>query len=258
MKLARLTKMRIQKMITTAPTKLDRPIQTSSRFALVLLMLAAHPVKASEIEPLDRILETARTFLTANLGSASDSETRIEVGQLDNRLRLAQCAQPPTAQFAPGSRASGSTTVNVRCAAPVTWSILVPVRIERYTRVVVVKRPLNRQQVIQPGDVALERQEISNLAGSYLTETSAVVGFASKRRLVPGQVMTSAHLTAQQLVKRGQEVTLYAVRPGLTVRMKGEAMEDGTEGQRIRVRNRSSKLVVEGYVEPSGAVRVAL
>ncbi|MBK1716732.1 flagellar basal body P-ring formation chaperone FlgA [Thiocystis violacea] len=240
---------------TTTGTGLGR-----ARFLLpwLLLALMTRPALGSEQEPLERILDAARTFLTATLNSGAEAETRIEIGQLDARLRLTRCAHPPTAQLAPGARTDGNTTINVRCSQPVTWSIFVPVRIERYTQVVVLERALSGRQVIQAEDVRLERQETSNLTSGFFTETGSVVGLASKRRLLPGQVLTNAHVAARQLVERGQEVTLFVVKPGLTVRMKGEALEDGAEGQRIRVRNRSSKRIVEGHVEPSGAVRVAL
>lgn len=222
------------------------------------LILGGAAVQARETEPLERILETAHSFLAERLSQDADTETRIELGQLDSRLKLARCAHRPTAQLAPGARTDGNTTVNVRCSEPVGWSIFVPVRIERHTEVVVAARPLGRTQVIRAQDIRLERKETSRLTSGYLSDPASAVGQEATRRLVPGQVLTSSHIAPRQLVERGQEVTLYAVRPGLTVRMKGEALENGAEGQRIRVRNRSSKRVVEGFVEPSGAVRVAL
>lgn len=222
------------------------------------LGLTAWGAQSAETEPLDRILQTARGFLAEGLSASAAGETHVEIGQLDSRLRLTRCAEPPRAQWAPGSKPSGNTTVNVRCAAPVAWSIFVPVAIERHAEVLVVAQELARAQVIGQGDLQLEKRDLAQLSGGYLTDPAAVVGLTAKRRLMPGQVLTSAQVTPRRLVERGQEVVLYVVKPGLMVRMAGEALESGTEGERIRVRNRSSKRVVEGYVEPSGAVRVAL
>lgn len=229
--------------------------------ALGYALLAAgfcQPAHASDSESIERILNTARTFAATTIGTSDGQEVEIEIGQLDSRLQLTRCAHPPTAQLAPGARTEGHTTINVRCSAPVSWSLFVPARIERHVEILVLERPIARQQVIRPEDVRLERQAVSGLTNGYFTEPEAVVGMASRRRLMPGQVLTSAHVTQQRIVKRGQEVTLFSARPGLVVRMKGVALEDGSEGARIRVRNSSSKRVVEGYVEPSGAVRVAL
>jgi flagella basal body P-ring formation protein FlgA len=216
------------------------------------------PALGSDIEPVERILNTARAFAATTVGTSSDQETLIEIGQLDSRLQLTRCAHAPTAQLAPGARTEGHTTINVRCSAPVSWSLFVPARIERHLPVVVLERPISRQQVIGPTDVRIERQAVSTLTNGYFTETDDVIGMASRRRLMPGQVLTSAHVTQRRIVERGQEVTLFSARPGLVVRMKGIALENGIEGERIRVRNNASKRIVEGYVEPSGAVRVAL
>lgn len=223
---------------------------------IAMLFLVSTTAAGSEIEPLERILETARTFLTDALATDGRVETRIEIGRLDNRLRLNRCAHPPTAQLAPGARAEKSTTVNVRCSEPAPWSIFVPVRVERYADVVVATRAISRQQVIQPGDVRFERLETSQLATGYVDDMASVIGLQARRALTPGQVVSGSHVAPRQLVTRGQQVTLFSGRPGLSVRMTGEALEDGAAGQRIRVRNRSSGRIVEGHVDPSGAVRV--
>ncbi|MGQ9831869.1 MAG: flagellar basal body P-ring formation chaperone FlgA [Thermochromatium sp.] len=219
------------------------------------------PALASEsesIESIDRILDTARRFAATMIGTPKGQEVKIEIGQLDSRLQLTRCAHAPTAQLAPGARTEGTTTINVRCSAPVSWSLFVPARIERYVEVVVLEHQVARHQVIQAEDVRLERRAVSGLTNGYFTEPEAVVGMTARRRLMPGQILTSAHITQPHLVKRGQEVTLFSARPGLVVRMKGTALEDGHEGARIRVRNNASKRVVEGYVESSDTVRVAL
>lgn len=245
--------MRKPRTSTRSTLKPSLALLTTIAFAF-----AVGAASAAETEPLQRILESARAFLSQTLATDPGTETRIEIGQLDSRLKLARCAHTPTARLGPGARTEGNTTVNVRCSDPVNWSIFVPVRIERHAEVVVAARALARDQVIQPGDVRLERQETSRLLSGYFSDADLVIGLQASRRVTPGQVLTKALVEPRQLVERGQEVTLYAVRPGLTVRMKGEALEKGSAGERIRVRNRSSKRIVEGYVEPSGAVRVAL
>lgn len=208
------------------------------------------------IEPLERIVEITREFVLETLGTTASTATRIDIGQLDNRLRLARCAQVPTAQLAPGTRSIDNGTVNIRCSEPVAWSIFVPVRVEREVVAVVVTRPLSQRQVIAPDDVRLEATSNTKLTAGYFDALDAVVGQQAKRALLPGQVVNDAMLTAPKLVKRGQQVTLIVGRPGITVQMKGEALEDGVTGQRIRVRNTTSKHIVEGEVEAAGKVRV--
>ena len=245
-------------MTVTTPKTSHHPVRVRTIGYALLAAGLLQPALGADIEPVERILNTARAFAATTVGTSPGQETQIEIGQLDSRLQLTRCAHPPTAQLAPGGRTEGHTTINVRCLEPVSWSLFVPARIERHLPVVVLERPINRQQVIGPDDIRIERQAVSTLSNGYFTEAEDVIGLASRRRLMPGQVLTSAHVTPRRIVERGQEVTLFSARPGLVVRMKGIALEDGVEGERIRVRNESSKRIVEGYVEPSGAVRVAL
>ncbi|EXJ16900.1 flagellar basal body P-ring formation chaperone FlgA [Imhoffiella purpurea] len=225
---------------------------------IVMTALPLSVVAENQIEPLERIIEAAHAFLTQTLATDRDADTRIEIGRLDSRLRLHRCAHTPTAQMAPGGRTSGSTTVNVRCSSPVSWSIFVPVTIERYADAVVVARPISSRQTIQRDDLRIERTEMTMLAGGYFSDLESVVGLQTRRSLTPGQVVLPGHLTQPRLVERGQLVTLYATRPGLSVHMKGIALEDGREGERIRVRNRSSKRIVEGIVDARGEVHIGM
>jgi flagella basal body P-ring formation protein FlgA len=59
-------------------------------------------------------------------------------------------------------------------------------------------------------------------------------------------------------VRRGQTVVVISGSPGFEVRATGEALNDGQSGDRIQVRNRQSRRILEGQVEASGVVRVPL
>ncbi|TCW33440.1 flagellar basal body P-ring formation chaperone FlgA [Marichromatium gracile] len=245
-------------------TSIDNPTRRTISLAIalagllsLLLWPAQHP-QAGEIESVERLRDTVATYLSAITQTTGTDEIEVLVGQIDARLRLARCDRTPNASLAPGARTSGSTTVNLRCSKPVQWSIFVPARIERHTQVVVVARPIAREQRIQATDLRRERQEVSSLSGGYFRDPNAVIGMEARRALTPGQVITSAHVAPRKLVERGQLVTIYSGDGGLMVRMSGEALEDGAAGERIRVRNRSSRRIVEGYVEPSGHIHVPL
>jgi flagellar basal body P-ring formation protein FlgA len=249
------------RIMTATTLKTPRHSNPTRARALGYALLAAglyQPALASDSESIERILNTARTFAATMIDTTAGQEVEIEIGQLDSRLQLTRCAHPPTAQLAPGARTEGHTTINVRCSDPVSWSLFVPARIERHVEVLVSNARSRASRSSGPRTSAWSVKRSRGLTNGYFTEPEAVVGMASRRRLMPGQVLTSAHVTQRRIVERGQEVTLFSARPGLVVRMKGIALEDGREGARIRVRNSSSKRVVEGYVEPSGAVRVAL
>ena len=51
-------------------------------------------------------------------------------------------------------------------------------------------------------------------------------------------------------------MTILSEAGGIQVRMNGEALADGTQGKVVRVRNASSKRIVEGEVIAKGMVKV--
>ncbi|MBK1694290.1 flagella basal body P-ring formation protein FlgA [Chromatium weissei] len=240
----------------TSRASITSPMRCAIALMSALFISGNLNAQMVDSESLERIENVVRTLVQTTLGAAEPVTTQIEITPLDRRLRLPRCAQIPTAELASGSRSIDNGTINVRCSAPVAWSILVPVRVEREQVVVVATRTLARQQRIQPHDVQLKTVSSRLLSNGYFDTLDAVIGLQTKRAVTSGEILNTTLVTAATLIKRGQQVTLFSVRPGLTVQMKGEALEDGVIGQRIRVRNRTSKQVVEGYVESSETVRL--
>ena len=60
----------------------------------------------------------------------------------------------------------------------------------------------------------------------------------------------------RQLVRRGARVEILARHGSLQVRMAGKALQNGSRGQRIRVRNLSSGREISGEVIASGVIQV--
>ncbi|MGM0554386.1 MAG: flagellar basal body P-ring formation chaperone FlgA [Pseudomonadota bacterium] len=225
--------------------------------ALLALALPA-PAAEDEIEPIENIRQAAGDFIEQALTIGPEDEVEIDVGRLDNRLRLARCASPLEAEFPPGGRREGNTAVKVQCNAPVTWSLYVPVTVERYADVVVAGRSLGRQKTIGADDLRLKRIQTSRHAGSYFEDPQEVIGQQTRRHIRAGQILGTQHVTEREVVARGQRVTIQAENGSVSIRMRGEALEGGIVGERIRVRNGSSGRVVEGVVQPAGQVRVSL
>ena len=225
---------------------------------LALAMLAPAAQAQDEIEPIENIRLAAGHFVEQALAVGPEDEVEIDVGRLDNRLRLARCAVPLEAEFPPGGRRDGNTAVKVQCTDPVSWSLYVPVTVERYAEVVVASRSLGRQQTLSGSDLRLERIQTSRHAGSYFEDPREVIGQQTRRHIRAGQILGTQHITEREVVARGQRVTILAGTGSISIRMHGEALEGGTLGERIRVRNASSGRVVEGVVQPAGQVRVSL
>lgn len=213
---------------------------------------------AAETQSHDSIRQRAQQFIEAQLATHQHNDAQIEIASLDRRLRLRACAETLDA-FATGNRKSyGAITVGVRCAGPKPWTLYVRAQVTVYQPVVVAARTLARNQPLGPGDLQMERRDISTLPQGYFRDPKELHGHISKRTLTVGTAVQPSQVSAPKWVERGQQVTLVAVMSGVRVSMQGKALEDGQEGQLVKVRNVSSERVVQGVVAAPGRVEVLL
>jgi flagella basal body P-ring formation protein FlgA len=210
---------------------------------------------AEAIQPLGSVRDAVARFLQEQTTNLSGSP-RIEVGALDPRLRLALCEQPLEAFFPASARTQGNVTVGVRCSGSSPWSIYVPARVQVYDRVIVAARPLSRGSVLKAGDLDIAELDVTSLAGGYFSESQQAVGMSLRRNVQLGTALGPGLVELPKVIRRGERVQIVARVHGMQVTMDGEALEDGAKGDRIRVRNRSSKRNVEGLVAGPGIVEV--
>lgn len=228
------------------------------RLVSAAAILAAQTTMAEPMESHQSIRAAAESFIAAEVLASYDVMPTVEAGRLDSRLKLAPCDQPLETNLPPGGRMLGNAIVGVRCSGTKPWNIYVPVKVSLYESVVVTANPMSSGQVISAGDVKLIERDVTRLHSGYFSGTTDVVGKKVKRSLPLGAVITGTMLREAIAIKRGQRISLVSGSGGLQVRMTGVAMADGAAGDRIEVRNLSSKRVIEGVVLSSADVQVGM
>lgn len=204
------------------------------------------------IQDLDAITAAVRAFLDG-LPTGGDPPS-ITVDALDSRLRLSACETPLEVSLAPGARSSGRTVVLVHCPSPRPWSLNVPAKVTTQVFVVVAARPISRDQVVTAADITVERRDSDNLIAGYLTDPNQILGKVLSRPATIGSILFPGQARAALVIHRGDRITLEVQGPGLMVRSMGEALADAGIGERISVRNESSRRIVEGTVKKAGVV----
>ncbi len=220
-----------------------------------LVSCAAQAAPTAGIEPLDAIAATAQAYADATFGG---EDITVTTGRLDPRLRLAACDDGLEAFLPPGTVAGRSGTLGVRCHGPRPWQLYVPVSVHETREVAVLARALAKDAVIEEADLMLERRDVNRLAGGYFAADALPLGQVLRRPLPAGAVVGPRQVAPRKLIRRGGQVILAARVEGLAVRMTGIALADAAAGDRVQVRNLSSRRVVEGVVGADGSVEVPL
>jgi len=227
------------------------PLQASSQQASL-----TNSEQNPSLHSHQQIIQTARDYLSQNIDREDYSRSEIIMGNLDSRLRLSRCDQPLSAQLAPGSRFSGKTTVHIKCNSTRPWTVYLNADINLYAEALHSAGPLNQGDVLTRADLEYIEVNLSQTRYGYFTEMEQLIGQQLKRRLPQNRLIKANYVEPPTLVKRGELVSIVAENRGYSVKMSGTAMSNGSRGERVQVRNNSSKRIVEGVVEEFGVVSI--
>jgi flagella basal body P-ring formation protein FlgA len=246
-----------RKSTTTRIVNKDK--MTGALHALVLSSLLLSPFAgASGFQSHASILEAARGYLETQAAQQHAGRVEVNLRRLDSRLNLQPCGADLHVELAPGAQLKGATSVRVSCLKGANWSLYVTGKIAVFGKTLITRRSLSRNEQLGRDDVQVVERDLSDLHYGYLDSPEQAVGMQMTRALPAGQILTPQLVKAPKVIERGDRVTLMAESGGITVRMRGEALADGAQGERLRVRALNSKRIVEGLVLSAGVVKVTL
>jgi flagella basal body P-ring formation protein FlgA len=114
-------------------------------------------------------------------------------------------------------------------------------------------RSVRSGEIIRASDILMERRRKAEVGGEALGAEQAI-GLAAKRPLRGGQAVRPADLMKPQVVQRNETVTILYQVPGVTLTVRGKALEAGSVGDIIGVLNVQSNRPIQGTVVGPGRV----
>jgi flagella basal body P-ring formation protein FlgA len=121
---------------------------------------------------------------------------------------------------------------------------------------VVLNQPISKDQIITEAQLDLQRQNLAGLRNGYYLKTDQVIGKQSKRALAGQTILNSYLILPALMIYKGDKVMIIASKGAMSVKMPGEALNDGREGRQIRVKNNRSKRIIRAKVVGPGEVLV--
>lgn len=115
-------------------------------------------------------------------------------------------------------------------------------------------RRLAAGQPIRAEDLRIERVR-ADRAGQ-LADPGAIAGLAARRPIAAGQPLAQSDLVRPAVIARNSAVLMSITAPGMSILAQGRALEDGAEGETIRVQNVGSRAVLAAEVIGPGRVRI--
>ena len=149
---------------------------------------------------------------------------------------------------------------NVKMAINVNGQVLpimnVKFDVKLYRQVAIAASQVHQGEILTHENIRYERMDTGRLGQGYFTDLTKIMGLETRRPLTPGMVVTTLMLNKPMLIKRGALVNVIARIGGMEVSVAGKAMQDGYEGQLIRVQNVNSNRFLSAKVLDEGTVQV--
>jgi flagella basal body P-ring formation protein FlgA len=221
----------------------------------------AEPAPVAADTGLDAALEQQVRQLALDGSRAGTADAKggprieVSVGQLDSRLHLAPC-QRAQAYLPTGVRLWGRSRIGVRCLQGATkWNVYLPITVKVYGTALVAAHGAPAGSILGPNDVVGAEVDLAEDNSPAITDPDQAVGRVLARALQPGQSLRLGHLKARQWFAAGETVTVVAQGNGFSVAGEAQALNNGVEGQPVRVRTEGGRVLTG---QPVGERRVEL
>lgn len=170
-------------------------------------------------------------------------------GNVDTSVEIAQM------NYTAGRDVFSAVLAAPSAANPVK-TISVSGLIEKTTQIPVLKESISAGDIISPSDVEWVDIALRHMVNDTVIDADKLIGKTPVRMVEQGIPVRARDIVSPQLVARGDEILLQFNQGGLQLTVRGKAMQNGAEGEFIRVMNLSSNQSLRGEVTGSKVVSV--
>ncbi|MBL8672374.1 MAG: flagellar basal body P-ring formation protein FlgA [Alphaproteobacteria bacterium] len=151
-------------------------------------------------------------------------------------------------------RASGRFTATLSVAG--THRIQSSGRVIEMVKVPVLADRLGPEDVIRATNLRWVTLRMDRLQGDIVTDADTLIGMSPRRGLTPGTPLRANDVRPTIVVKKNSVVGMVFKTPYMTLSAQGRALEDGAQGDTIRVINTATQRTVHAQVSGPGQVKI--
>lgn len=129
-------------------------------------------------------------------------------------------------------------------------------RLVKITEVPVLNKRMLRNEVITKGDIKWIKVRNDRLRRGTITDSNELIGMAVKRGAKAGLPLQTGAIQRPILVAKGSLVTIILKAPKMILTVQGKALDNGADGDTVRITNTQSNKVIEAEVTGVGKVAV--
>ncbi len=231
-----------------------RPVNRIRLICLsALILILSAPQSGSAAIPVTALENEAQAYLVQHYRTiAPSARTEIKITPINRAVKLRECQQP--IHFGTPRGNGHRISFKAVCSAPF-WQLFIAAEVNLFAPVVVSRTSLPRNSVLSAGNLQLKEMDITGQTDFFYNLTT-VTGWTTKRSLPAETILTADILKQPTTIQRHDAVLIEAQRNHVVIRVPGTALEEGSIGEQIRVRNDQSGIEIKAMVIAPGQVKV--
>jgi len=217
------------------------------KLLIVIFVLLPDFVSAASNNTLDHndLLKDVIHYVEREITSEPNDDIKITALPIDSRVRLAQCNAQLNFEMANARNFTRQFPVKVTCNGDKPWKTYVQVIVTETVEALVLTRSVVKGTRIEPDMLRLTTIDKHYAKSRSIVDSSSVVGGRAMRNLTQGYQIGQSDVC---LVCKGDDVAIIAKSNSMMIKTSGTAIEDGSIGESIKVKNSSSQRIIKGII----------
>lgn len=213
--------------------------------------------------PEQKVTETVKSYIMGKYPDWPKDDIRLTYkmaeGVFAELKALPDGASLEVIEVYPDFKPVGTVVFPLRAAYDAAAKkFMVRAKVEVVRQIVAAARLVRKGQLITRDDLKTEPRDVALLPQKYFLSSDPLVSQEAKITIPENSTIFEWMVGGIPLVRRGKTVTLLVSAPGLTVKARAEAQEDGGLGSEIRVKRSDSRKVVTATIISADEVEVNL
>jgi flagella basal body P-ring formation protein FlgA len=131
-------------------------------------------------------------------------------------------------------------------------------RVHRLKTIPVVNKRMRRGREIRQNNIEWINVRVSKIPQDIVMDEEDLIGMAAKRTITKNTPIRYSYIRKPILIKRGSLVTINLTTPAMRLTAQGKALQEGSIGDTVQVKNIQSKQKIEARVTGVNKVAVVL
>ncbi|WP_169307151.1 flagellar basal body P-ring formation chaperone FlgA [Ferrimonas sediminicola] len=177
----------------------------------------------------------------------------IEVSLPSGATALSPCLRPLLLEGETGRFPVGRQHRRVSCTDP-AWSLTVRAEVRLAARIPVTRSKIMAGTLVTRELLRWQERALSTADGDVMMSLDNILGQRARRGIRAGSPLKAHQLLPPLMVERGQQVVMVAGDDQFTATTLGVALEAGSRGEVIRVKNSRTGKIVSARITERGKV----